>query len=149
MPRLKEPKRFGAIAHQHILGLLVMVEHHLVVLTPNARFLVAAEGRMRRIEVVAIGPYSSRLDAAAHAIGTIDVAGPHARAETVKRFVGDLKRVGLVLEGGHREHGALSRYRRLVAENVAGNKLHAAADAAAQVRNEAARSSLKCGLRSR
>jgi hypothetical protein len=33
---------------------------------------------------------------------------------------------------------ALSRYRRSVAENVAGNELHAAADAAAQVRNEAA-----------
>jgi hypothetical protein len=53
---------------------------------------------------------------------------------------------GLVARG-HPE--ALSRYRRSVAEDVAGDELHAAADAAAQVRNEAARSSLKCGLRSR
>ncbi len=44
---------------------------------------------------------------------------------------------------------ALSRYRRSAAENVAGNRLHVVADAAAQVRNESARSSLKCGRRSR
>ena len=44
---------------------------------------------------------------------------------------------------------ALSRCRRSVAVNVAGNRRQAAADAAAQVRNEPARSSLKCGRRSR
>ena len=33
--------------------------------------------------------------------------------------------------------------------NVAGNRRHAVADAPAQVRNEPARSSLKCGRRSR
>ena len=44
---------------------------------------------------------------------------------------------------------ALSRCRRSVAVNVAGNRRHAVADAAAQVRNEPARSSLKCGRRSR
>src|SRR5512140_3087783 len=45
--------------------------------------------------------------------------------------------------------GALSRCRRSVAVNVAGNRRHAVADAPAQVRNEPARSSLKCGRRSR
>src|SRR6185437_13840045 len=44
---------------------------------------------------------------------------------------------------------ALSRCRRSVAVNVAGNRRHAAADATAQVRNEPARSSLKCGRRSK
>ena len=44
---------------------------------------------------------------------------------------------------------ALSRCRRSVAVNVAGNRRHAVADATAQVRNEPARSSLKCGRRSR
>jgi NAD(P)H-dependent FMN reductase len=42
---------------------------------------------------------------------------------------------------------ALSRCRRSVAVNVVGNRRHAVADAAAQVRNEPARSSLKCGRR--
>ena len=37
----------------------------------------------------------------------------------------------------------------LVAVNAAGNRRHAAADAPTQVRNEPARSSLKCGRRSR
>ena len=44
--------------------------------------------------------------------------------------------------------GALSRCRRSVAVNIAGNRRHVAADAPAQVRNEPARSSLKCGRRS-
>jgi transposase len=44
---------------------------------------------------------------------------------------------------------ALSRYRHSGAVNVGGNRRHAAADAPAQVRNEPARSSLKCGRRSR
>ena len=44
---------------------------------------------------------------------------------------------------------ALSRCRRSVTVNVAGNRRHAAADAAAQVRNEPARSSLKFARRSR
>src|SRR6185312_10758607 len=83
--RLKEPHRLRAIAHQYVLGLLVMVEHHLVVFAPDAGLLIAAERRVRRVEVVAIGPHPSRLDAAAHAIGAVDVAGPHAGAEAVER----------------------------------------------------------------
>jgi hypothetical protein len=56
-----------------------MVEHHLVVLPPETRFLVATKGRVRRIEVVAIGPHSSRLDAAAEAIGAVDVISDFER----------------------------------------------------------------------
>jgi len=52
-------------------------------------------------------------------------------------------------EDSTRGTAALSRYRRSVAVNVAGNRRHAMADAPAQVRNEPARSSLKCGRRSR
>jgi hypothetical protein len=48
-----------------------------------------------------------------------------------------------------RTEWALSRYRRSVAVNVACNRRHAVADARAQARNEPARSSLKCGRRSR
>jgi len=51
--------------------------------------------------------------------------------------------------GAGRLARALSRCRRSVAVNVVGNRRHAVADAAAQVRNEPARSSLKCGRRSR
>ena len=34
--QLKEAQRLLAVAHQHVLGLLVMVEHHLVRLAPDA-----------------------------------------------------------------------------------------------------------------
>ena len=51
-----------------------MIEHHQVRLAPDARLLVAAEGRMRRIEVVAVGPHPPGLDRAAGAIGAVDVA---------------------------------------------------------------------------
>jgi hypothetical protein len=83
-----------------------VVEHHLVVLAPDAGRLVAAEGRVRRVVVVAVGPYAPGLDRAAHAEGARAVAGPHAGAKAVERVVGDLQRLGLVLERGHREHRA-------------------------------------------
>ena len=36
-----------------------MVEHHLVRLATDARFLVAPEGRVRRVRVVAVGPHAA------------------------------------------------------------------------------------------
>src|SRR5271156_3651512 len=75
-PPSEEAQRLGAVAHQHVLGLLVVIEHHLVRLASDARLLVAAERGMRRIGVVAIGPHASRLDAAAQAVCKIDVARP-------------------------------------------------------------------------
>src|SRR5512134_3859704 len=44
----EEAERLRRVAHQQVLGLLVMVEHHLVRLAADARFLVAAEGGVRR-----------------------------------------------------------------------------------------------------
>src|SRR5215469_592300 len=92
--RSEEPEGLRAIAHQHVLGLLVVVEHDLVVLAADAGLLVAAEGRMGRIEVIAIGPDAAGLDAAAEAIGPVDIAGPNTGAEAVERVVG--KREGFV-----------------------------------------------------
>src|SRR6476646_1930117 len=37
---IEEPERLGRVADQEVLGLLVVVEHHLVVLAPDARLLV-------------------------------------------------------------------------------------------------------------
>jgi hypothetical protein len=51
-----------AVADQHVLGLLVVVGHHAVVLPPDARLLVSAEGRVSGIQVVAVGPDPSGLD---------------------------------------------------------------------------------------
>src|SRR5664280_482259 len=104
--RSEEPESVRAVADQQVLGLGVVLEHHLVVLAPHAGDLVAAERRTGRIEVVAVGPHAPGLDGPAHAVGAGAVARPHAGAQTVERVVGDRQRLGIVLERGHGEHGA-------------------------------------------
>ena len=94
----EEPQCFGAVADEQILGLLIVVEHHLVVLAPDTRLLVAAERRMRRVEMIAIGPDPTGLDRAAEAIGAAPVAGPDAGAKAVKRVVSDRQRLVVILE---------------------------------------------------
>src|SRR5262245_52199948 len=66
--RSEEPERLRRIAHQQVLCLLIVVKHHLVCLAPDARLLVAAERCVRRIGVVAVGPYAAGLDLTAHAV---------------------------------------------------------------------------------
>src|SRR5215217_6122108 len=86
--RSEEPERLRAVAHQHVLGLLVMVEHHLVGFAPDARLLVTAEGGVRWIGMVAIGPHTTGLDIATELVATVRFAAPHPGAEAIKRVVG-------------------------------------------------------------
>mmetsp|Transcript_23668 Transcript_23668/g.38687 ORF Transcript_23668/g.38687 Transcript_23668/m.38687 type:complete len:215 (-) Transcript_23668:859-1503(-) len=81
-----------------------MVQRHLVVLAANAGLLVTTEGSVRRVLVVTIGPYAARLDGAAHAIGTVDVAGPETGTQTELGIVGDGQGFFFVLEGGYTHH---------------------------------------------
>ncbi|MNE59308.1 hypothetical protein D3C80_1543940 [compost metagenome] len=83
-----------------------MIQHHLVRFTPNPRLLVPAERGMRRVQVVAVGPYAPGLDRPAHAVGAVDVAGPQAGAEAELAVVGNRQRFGFVLEGGDAHHRA-------------------------------------------
>src|ERR1700742_4006821 len=82
-----------AVGHQQVLGLLVVVEHHLVGLAPDAGLLVAAERRVGGIGVVAVGPHPPGLDLAAEAVAAVDVAAPDPGAEAVKGVVGDRERL--------------------------------------------------------
>src|SRR3984957_17514890 len=112
--RSEEAELLRAVADQHVLGLLIMIEHHLVVFAADARLLVAAERRMCGIGVVAIGPDAARLDRAAEAVAAIGVAAPHARAETVEGVIGDRERFLVGLERGHRD----DRAKDLLLENA-------------------------------
>src|SRR5579871_4816271 len=76
--RLEKPQRLGAVAHQHVLRLLVVVEHHLVRLATDAGLLVPAERRVRGVCVVAVGPHSPRLDPPPEPVGGVEIAGPYA-----------------------------------------------------------------------
>ena len=46
---LEEAQRIDVVAHQQVLGLLIVVEHHFVSLATHTGFLVAAERRVRRV----------------------------------------------------------------------------------------------------
>ena len=98
---LEEAQRIDVVAHQQVFRLLIVIEHHLVRLTPHAGLLVPAKRGMRRIQVVAIGSHATRLDRAAHAVGAVDVAGPQAGAEAELGVVGDGQCFGFVLETDH------------------------------------------------
>ena len=87
---LEEPELVRVVADQQVLGLLVVVEHHLVVLPADAGGLVAAEGRARGVGVVAVRPHPAGLDRPPRAVGRVGVPGPHAGTEAVQRVVGDL-----------------------------------------------------------
>src|SRR6516162_2251724 len=79
----EETQWLRAVADEQVLGLLVVVQHHLVVLAPDAGLLIAAKGRVRGIEVIAVDPDAARLDRASEPIGAVDVARPDSGAEAV------------------------------------------------------------------
>src|ERR1035437_6153535 len=79
----------GTIADQQVLRLLVVVEHHLVGFSADARLLVSAERRMCGISVKTIGPAAARLYGAAEAVEPVGITAPDTRAEPIERVVGD------------------------------------------------------------
>src|SRR4051812_35343198 len=101
---LEETERLLAIADEQILCLLIMIEHHLASLATDAGLFVAAECRMRRIGVIAVGPHAPCLNLTAKSVSTRAVARPHTGTQTVHRIVGDLERFIFVFESRHRHH---------------------------------------------
>jgi len=69
------------------------------VLTADAGALVAAEGGVSRVGVVAVRPHPPGLDPAAQAVRRVPVARPDACAEPVEGVVGDAQCLGVVVEG--------------------------------------------------
>src|SRR5215470_9951207 len=90
MGRSEESELAWRVTDQQVLGLLVVLEHHLVVLAADAGLLVPAEGRVRGVEVVAVCPDPAGLDGAPQVVGGVHVPGPDASAQPVQGVVGDL-----------------------------------------------------------
>src|SRR5580692_8274358 len=103
-PRLEEAQFLRAIADQHVLGLLIMIEHHLVVLPPDTGLFVAAESGVRGIQVVAIHPNSACLDTPSEAMAAVRVSAPNTRAQAIERIVSDGERLALIAERRYGEH---------------------------------------------
>src|SRR6185437_1679774 len=78
-----------------------MLEHHLVGLPSDTGLLVAAEGRMCRIGVIAVRPHTSRLNGPAHSVAGVDITRPDTGAKAIERVVGNPQSLGLILEGRH------------------------------------------------
>src|SRR6478752_9092114 len=85
-----------AVRHEQVLSLLVVIEHHLVVLASNAGLLVAAERRVGRVGVVAVGPHPASLDITARAVGGVAIARPDPGPEAIQGVVGDRDRVVVI-----------------------------------------------------
>src|SRR4029453_2061038 len=103
---LEEPDWAGAVADQQVLGLLVVVEHHLVRLAADARLLVAAERGVGRVRLGVVNPDPTGLDPASDAVRGVGVARPNPGAQAEHRVVGDLQGLVEVLERGDGHDGA-------------------------------------------
>src|SRR3546814_1331726 len=71
LPISEQAERVLVIGDEQVLGLLIMVEHHPVIFTPEARRLVSAEGGMGGVLVIAVGPDPPGLDRAAQTVGGV------------------------------------------------------------------------------
>src|SRR6476620_5307357 len=133
----EEPEGLVAIAHQQVLGLLVVVEHHLVVLPPDAGLLVPTERGMRGVLVVAVRPHPAGLHVATCPVGGVAVTAPHPGTQAVQGVVGDADRVVVVLERRHRHHrsedGLLEHPHLVITLEDGGLHVEAAAQVTAQV----------------
>ena len=68
---------------QHVLGLTVMIEHHLVCLTTKPRLLVAAERCMSWVCVVTIDPDATGLDGTRNLVRLVSVTSPDPSSKSV------------------------------------------------------------------
>src|ERR1700688_4067408 len=103
-PGLKEAQLLRTVADQHILGLLVVIQHHFVVFTTKARLFVSAECGVSGIKVITVDPNPAGLDSASEVIATVCVAAPDSRAQSVARIVGYGESLILIPERGHRQN---------------------------------------------
>src|SRR5690606_18353852 len=90
-PRSEEPELVLGVGNQDTLGVAVVVEHHGVVLAADAGFLVAAKGRVSRVDVVAVHPHPAGLDTPREGLNLVHVAGPDPRAQAIEGVVGDFQ----------------------------------------------------------
>src|SRR5271168_4829971 len=88
------------------LFLQVFADRRQAAFTPNARTLIAAEGRKVAYRPIGVDPDRAGFEALGHAEGGPDALGPHARGKPVLGVVGDLDRLFLVVESDHREDRA-------------------------------------------
>ena len=101
---LEKPQGVLVVRHQNILGVTVMTQHHLVILTTNAGFLIAAKRSPCRVGVVTVAPDATRLDTAGKSLHLVYVTGPDTGAQSIERVIGNFHGFGFVLKRGHTQN---------------------------------------------
>src|ERR1700730_16819273 len=95
---LKEALLLWTVTDEHVLSLLVMIQHHFVVFTPKTRLFVAAECGVSGIQVITVDPNAAGPNLPSEAIATVCVAAPSSRPQSVSRVIGDGESLVLVAE---------------------------------------------------
>src|SRR5262249_26312248 len=95
---LEKSHRFLIVRHKHVLGLTIVVEHHLVILASKARFLVPAKWSVSRVAMIIVYPDAAGLDRTWDPIKLVRIACPDARTQTIKCVIRDLDSLGFVLK---------------------------------------------------
>src|SRR5699024_1513872 len=147
----EEAELLFRVADQQVLRLLVVVEHHQVVLPPDARGLVPAERGVRRVAVIVVHPHATGLDGAAGAVDGVLLPRPHTGAQPVQGVVRDRDRLVVAVEPRQREHRTedllLEDPHRVVALEERGGDVVAAGEVAAEIGALAAGEPLRALLR--
>src|SRR4051812_17628938 len=75
---LEKSQRLLVVVHQQILCLLVVGQHHLVILAPDTRLFVSAKRGMRWIQMVTVRPDPARFNPTSYTVGAVYVPRPHS-----------------------------------------------------------------------
>src|SRR5688572_27275634 len=108
--RLRRPisvpvERLRVEVDDDVLGLGVEIHGVPAQLAAETALLVAAEGRLGRVDRRVVDADVAGLKSARQDVGALDVVGPDRRRQTVDRGVGGLDDLVLGGEGDHRQHG--------------------------------------------
>jgi hypothetical protein len=128
---LEEAKLVLVVGDEHVLGLSVGVEHHLVGLTAVSGLLVSTEGSVSGVQVVAVHPHTASLNGTRHLVlysvrqyqkpqirkyfraenqnipyQLMSITSEHTSTQAKRGIVGNGNSLLHSLEGGHGHHGA-------------------------------------------
>src|ERR1700678_4212213 len=111
------------------LFLEVFADRRETAFAPNARTLVAAEGRKEAYRPIGVDPDRAGLEPLSHGERGPDALGPHARGKPELRVVGDLDRLVLVVESdtertGPKTSSCAMRISGLTPVNTVGSTNH-------------------------
>merc|ERR1712087_915598 len=100
----KETELVFVQTDEHVLRLTVVVQHHLVRLSPKPGLLVSSERCVGWVVVVVVHPHTPGLNRAGNLVRLVHVPRPHTSTEPVDGVVSNVDGLSLCLEGCYSSH---------------------------------------------